>query len=94
MVDIGEAGRQSDAGVFANSNIGHCITNNRLAVPNPTGLRGTTYEGPYVFVTDDAFPLRMNIINPYSETRKESEKVIANYRISHARRSIEMHLPF
>ena len=25
MVDIGEAGRQSDAGVFADSNLGHVI---------------------------------------------------------------------
>ena len=89
MVDIGEAGRQSDAGVFANSNIGHCITNNRLAVPKPKVLRGTTHEFPYIFVADDAFPLRMNIIKPYSETRMEIEKVIANYQISHARRIIE-----
>eukprot|EP00795_Rhopilema_esculentum_P004037 gene4037-20212_t len=35
MVDIGEAGRQSDAGVFANSNIVHSITNNLLPVPVP-----------------------------------------------------------
>ena len=89
MVDIGEAGRQSDAGVFANSNIGHCITNNLLAAPKPKVLRGTTHEFPYVFVADDAFPLRMNIIKPYSETRMEIEKVIANYRISRARRIIE-----
>ena len=74
-----EAGRQSDAGVFANGNIGHCITNNLLAVPKPQVLRGTTHQFPYVFVADDAFPLRINISKPYSETRMEIEKVIANY---------------
>ena len=62
MVDIGEAGRQSDAGVFANSNIGHSISNNLLPIPNPRALPGTTKESPYVFVADDAFPLRLNTL--------------------------------
>ena len=89
MVGIGEAGRQSDACVFGNSNIGHCITNNLLAVPKPRVLRGTTHEFPYVFVADDAFPVRTKISKPYSETGLEVNKVIANYRISRARRIIE-----
>ena len=89
MVDIGEAGRQSDAGVFANSNLGHSITNNLLPVPEPRILSGTTSKFPYVFVADDAFPLRLNIIKPYSESKMEINKIIANYRISRARRVIE-----
>ena len=89
MVDIGEASHQSDAGVFAYSNIGQCITNNLLVVPKPRILTGTTYEFPYAFVADDSFPLRTNIIKPYSETRMKVNKVIANYRNSRGRRIIE-----
>ena len=89
MVDIGEAGRQSDAGVFANSNIGHSISNNLLPIPNPRALPGTTKESPYVFVADDAFPLRLNIIKPYTDCNLDVKKFIANYRISRARRIIE-----
>ena len=34
MVDIGEAGRQSDGGVFARRTLGKSIKNNSLNIPN------------------------------------------------------------
>lgn len=89
MVDIGEAGRQSDGGVFANSNIGFSIVNDLLAVPQPDRLEGTNIVFPYVFVGGDAFPLRYNLIKPYSNTVLNLNEIIANYRICRARRIIE-----
>ena len=89
MVDIGEAGRQSDAGVFANSNIERSITKNLLPVPNPCALPRTTKQFPYVFVADDAFPLRLHIVKPCTDCNLDIKKSIANYRISRARRIIE-----
>ena len=89
MVDIGEAGRQSDGGVFANSDIGYCISNNHLPLPAARQLDNTATLFPYVFLGDDAFPLRTNLIKPYAETNLDIRKLIANYRISRARRMIE-----
>ena len=88
-MDIGEAGRQSDGGVFGNSNIGYCINNDKLPLPNPRPLDGSGTLFPYVFVADDAFPLRYNVVKPYAETNLDVRKLIANYRISRARRIIE-----
>ena len=51
-----EAGRQSDGGVFANSNLGYCIVNNTFNLPVPKKLPGLSQLQPYVFVGDDAFP--------------------------------------
>ena len=33
LVDIGDAGRNSDGGVFSNSNIGIAMNENKLGVP-------------------------------------------------------------
>jgi hypothetical protein len=57
MVDIGEAGRQSDGGVFANSNIGFSIINDLVRLPEAEILPNSDTVFPYVFVGDDAFPL-------------------------------------
>ena len=76
-------------GVFANSNIGYSITNKLLGIPQPEILEGTNIAFPYLFVGDDAFPLRHNLIKPYSHTNLNLSEMIANYRICRARRVIE-----
>jgi hypothetical protein len=88
-VDIGEAGRQSDGGVFGNSNIGYCINNDKLPLPNSRPLDGSGTLFPYVFVAADAFTLRYNVVKPYAETNLDVRKLIANYWISRARRIVE-----
>ena len=90
MVDIGEAGRQSDGGGgFVNSNIGYSITNKLLGIPQPETLKGTNIAFPYLFIGDDAFPLRHNLIKPYSHTNLNLSEIIVNYRICRPRRVIE-----
>ncbi|WP_368853912.1 transposase family protein, partial [Acinetobacter baumannii] len=44
---------------------------------------------PYVFVEDDAFPLRHNLIKPFPSSCLEQKFLIANYRISRAQGIIE-----
>ena len=38
LIGIGEAGHQSDGGIFANSNIGYCITKDIFPLPCPKAL--------------------------------------------------------
>ena len=89
MVDIGEDGRQSDGGVFSNSNLSHSILKNLLPVPRPRKLDSTETLYPYVFLADDAFPLLSNLLKAYAATNLEIRKLVANYCISRARRIIE-----
>lgn len=66
LVDIGNAGRQSDGGVFANSAFGQAIENSTLHIRKPSPLPGTTSQNyPYVIVGDEAFPLKENLLRPY-----------------------------
>ena len=57
MVDIGDAGRQSDSGVFAASNIGRVLDEGLINIPPPRSLYGDTKLFPFVLV-DPAFPLK------------------------------------
>ena len=58
-VDIGDAGRQSNGGVFANSDFGQAIENQTLHIPRSRPLPGTSAPDlPYVFVGDEGFPLQ------------------------------------
>ena len=60
LVDIGDAGRQSDGGVDSNSKLGYAIDNNTIDIPPPEPI--PTYNAsksfPYIFVADDAFQLK------------------------------------
>lgn len=47
---------------------------------------------PFFFVADEAFPLRENVMKPFSKPRAghlSREERIFNYRLSRARRIIE-----
>lgn len=66
MIDVGDAGRQSDGGVFSASKLGFAINNNLLNLPPQRILPGTEKYFPYVFVGDEAFPLKTYLVKPYS----------------------------
>ena len=89
MVDIGDSGRQSDGGVFAASKLGFAMDNDQLGLPKPRILPGTNTLFPYVFVGDEAFPLKTYLIKPYARHAAGIEEQITNYRISRARRQVE-----
>ena len=75
-VDIGEAGRQSDSGAFANSDLGRSIVNGYFSLPLS------------IFVGEDVFPMRHNLLKPYSSSNLEHVLLIFNYILSGARRII------
>jgi len=89
MVDIGACGRQSDGGVFANSQFDAALKNCTLNIPQSEILPGSRRVAPFVFVADNAFPLRTNIMKPYAGRNLPYKESVFNYRLSRARRVIE-----
>nr|XP_039263826.1 protein ANTAGONIST OF LIKE HETEROCHROMATIN PROTEIN 1-like [Styela clava] len=89
-VDIGAYGRASDGGIFANSCFGRRLQNGTLSLPSPRPLPVTNGPTvPFVFIGDEAFPLKENLMRPFPGNGLSQEKRIFNYRLSRARRMVE-----
>ena len=89
MLDIGDAGRQSDGGVYKNSELGRQIDNNIINRLEPCPINGSDKSYPYVFVADDAFQMKLFMLKPFARIDADVCKKIFNYRLSRARRIIE-----
>ena len=61
----------------------------KLSIPQRGYIPGTDIELLYMFVADEAFPLRENIMKPFPHRQLATEKEIFNYRLSRARNSVE-----
>ena len=64
-IDVGSYGRDSDAGVFGRSTFGTQLVQGELPLPLPARLPGSGVIAPHVFVADEAFPTRVNLMTPY-----------------------------
>lgn len=90
-VDVGAYGRNSDGGIFSNSNLGKSISRNALQFPVEEPLPAAHHLGPvpYVIVGDEAFPLQNNLMRPFPGRGCSQSQQIYNYRLSRARRIVE-----
>ncbi|XP_018575037.1 protein ALP1-like [Anoplophora glabripennis] len=91
LVDVGAAGRRSDAGVFANSLIKNGLDTNSFNVPAPSAVGNNSNNLlPFALVGDEAYPLATYLMKPYPRSSNlDIRKKIFNYRLSRARRVIE-----
>ncbi|GFN88934.1 nuclease harbi1-like protein [Plakobranchus ocellatus] len=89
VFDIGDYGRNSDGSVFRESAFGQDFENNRLDLPPPKALPNTDQELPFVFLADEAYPLRENLLTPYARRSLSNPSRIFNARLSRARKSVE-----
>lgn len=90
LADFGTNGRISDGGVLQNTKFYEMLNNGELHIPNEENVEESDIILPYVFVADDAFPLRTDMIKPFRQADLNSqEKKIFNYRLSRARRIVE-----
>ena len=91
-VDIGSYGRQSDAGIFANSSLGQALMPpDDLHLPSAAPIADAEHLGevPFVIVGDEAFPLQRHLMRPYPGRNCSEAQQAYNYRHSRARRIVE-----
>jgi hypothetical protein len=86
FINVGDFGRHSDGGVLSNSVLGQALESNTLCLPPPSALPGVATIAPFVFVGDEAFPLRGNMMRPYRGRHLGQQTAVFNYRLSRARR--------
>ena len=91
LIDVGDTGRHSDGGVLSNSSFGQALVNGTLPLPKEPPLPRTSSPNlPYVFVGDEAFPLKKkNLLRPFPGKKLDELHSIFNYRLSRERRVIE-----
>ena len=94
-IDVGCQGRISDGGVYRHSTFYTAIENNSLNLPDPIPFPKSIdpvweYDQsarpvPFVFVADDAFPLGIHCMKPFSQSKLTDRNRVFNYRLSRMR---------
>ncbi|PNF42933.1 hypothetical protein B7P43_G11835 [Cryptotermes secundus] len=84
---FGSKGHVSDGGVFQSTDFYRTLESGSLNVPKEKIVAGRNM--PFVLVADDAFPLRKDIMKPFSRKVNTSACKIFNNRLSRAWRMIE-----
>lgn len=91
-VNIGTQGSANDAAVYNASGFSKALLDgdNPLNIPQPRFIPGTTdVVTPFMLVGDEAYPLRQNLMKPFSSRGLSASERIFNYRLSRARRVVE-----
>lgn len=86
-VDVGAYGKNSDGGIFANSNLGKALQQGYLNVPADSTIPNAGIQVPHVIVADEAFPLKTYIMRPYPEDNLDDSNRTFDARLSRARRT-------
>ena len=88
---VGGYGRSSDGGILANSAFGQALRSGTLHLPADLPLPGAEERGPqlHIFVADETFPLRRNMMRPFPGRLLPRERRIFKYRLSRARMVVE-----
>lgn len=88
-VDVGACGRASDGGVWDRCTLKQAVEGDLLNIPQRQNIPFSEKQCPYVFVGDDAFPLKEYLMKPYPGRGETDERRVFNYRLSRARRTSE-----
>ena len=90
-VDVGAVGAESDAGIFAQSQLASLLENHQANFPPAEPLQGEPSGNPcpYFLLGDDAFALREWMMKPFPSRGLTVAERVFNYRQSRARRVVE-----
>ena len=98
FADVGCQGSVSDGGVFRRTSLWKALEDKILNIPPPKALpqnpdpifEDTSHmKVEHFFVCDDAFPIGINKMKPYSKRDMTEAQRIFSYRLSRARRVSE-----
>nr|CAH7748740.1 unnamed protein product [Callosobruchus chinensis] len=66
--------------------MGRMLEAGTIILPQSKTLPNSNIEMPYIFVGDEAFPLKSYIMRPYPRRHLNLQKSVFNFRLSRARR--------
>lgn len=90
MIDVEAYGKDSDGGVLSNSTFYQRIENGSLKLPKETELPNSNVLAPFVFIGDEAFPLRNYLMRPFPRKQaQDNARAYYNYRLSRVRMTVE-----
>jgi len=87
-IEAGALGSEGDMNAFSHSTLGKRLLLDELPFSEDKVING--HRTPYFIIGDDAFPLHKRIMKPYSGKDLHRKERIFNYRLSRARRCIEI----
>ena len=92
MVDIGAYGSSNASGVLNNTAPFKCLKMKKLGIPPSKQLPNDTKEThvPHLLLGDEAFPLCCDLMQPFVRNALTNERCIFNYRLSGARKVVEI----
>lgn len=90
---MGGYGSESDGGIFKRSNLGICLENKSIQIPEPTltcnSRAGAAIPIPFTFLGDAAFPLKNYLMIPYSGQQLDEYQYKYNKEQAKGRVTIE-----
>lgn len=90
-VHVGSYGKDCDSSIFKNSQFWKELTENRLNSPASRPLHDDLEtEVPFVIIGDEGFGLHEKLLRPFGGTHLDRSKRIFNYRLTRARRYVEV----
>ena len=84
---LGDAGSQSDGGIFKHGSISKLCKSEQFPPQSP--LPATSLEAPYYLIGDEAFALDVNLLKSYPHRSAMGVEKVFNYRLSRPRRIVE-----
>ena len=88
-VDLGAAESSSNAWIFKHSNLRHKIEDGTIGFPESESLVDDGPKVHYFILGNDAFPLKLWLMKPYSRRGMDLNQRVFNYWLSRARRVVE-----
>lgn len=85
MIDIDINGCISDGGVLFYSKFGELFEQGALNLPDQSTLPNSSENYPFVFISDEAFPLKVNLMKPYPQLSCNGKRQNFNQKLSRAR---------